>query len=134
MLNPTKSPQAPPIANQAATKRQAHFVAHGAVDENRARGHAHLAAAVRASNQMSGSAVHMNQTTVHFAADPVARIAVDVDRSAGHFAAHVTARVAADVNFSFGHLGADPVDTRQVPLELEPPVGRITADVEELRE
>src|SRR5215470_19481825 len=65
--------------DEAATKRQAHFVADGAVDENRARGHPHFAAAVRASNQMSGIAVYMNQTTVHFAADPVARIAVDVD-------------------------------------------------------
>src|SRR5262249_30349318 len=120
--------------DQAAAEREAHFVAHGAVDENRAAGHTHFAAAVRASNQMSRIAVYMNQTTAHFAADPVARIAVDVDRSAGHLAAHMTAHVAADVNLSFGHLGADPVDARQVPHKLDPPVGRITADVEELRE
>src|SRR5262249_37239162 len=120
--------------DQAATKREAHFVAHGAIDENRARGHTNLAAAVRASNQMSGIAMDMNQTAVHFAADPVARIAVDVDRSARHLAAHMTARVAADVNLAFGHLGADPVDARKVPQKLNPPVGRLTANVEELRE
>ncbi len=103
-----------------------------AVDEDRAAGHAALAAAIGRADQVSGAAAHVNQSAVHFAAEPIAGIAFDVNFAAGHFAADVPPGVARDVDRALAHVRADPMHAGQVALELHAPVAGVARDIEEL--
>ena len=81
---------------------------------------------------MTRVARDVDQAPVHLAADPIAGVSFDHDPPAGHLAAQVPARVAVDVDLPVAHPVADEVHAGQVSLEVDPPVGRIAGDGEQL--
>src|SRR5262249_34465010 len=114
--------------------RDAGLVPDVAADQDRAVGHPPLAPPIGGADQVPCPARHPDQAAVHLAPDPVAGIPVDHDPPAGHQAADVATRVAVNMDFARAHAIADVVDPLQVPLEVDPAVGRVAGDGEQLGE
>src|SRR5262245_23556145 len=110
----------------------ADFVPRVTADQDGSLRHPAGTPAIGGANQMPGFSADMNQSAMHFAANPVGRVAAHVDFAASHFASHVAAHTSVDDDSPRLHLGADPVKASEIALPLVDFVGRITADSKEV--
>jgi hypothetical protein len=90
-----------------------------AVDEDLAAPHAHCAAAVSCADLPAGLAVDADEAAGHLCPQPVRSVPLDRDGPAAHGCSEVHSRVAVDGDAAQRHTSADPLDLREVSVQLK---------------
>src|SRR5262249_20450025 len=113
--------------NQSAAHGVTDFIPSITTDQNRSFCHTTGASSIGGADQVPRFAADMDQTTMHFTADPIASVALDMDFATAHFAANMSATTALDYDLAGLHFRADPVDAAQIALPfVDFIVGRTT--------
>jgi hypothetical protein len=71
---------------------------------------------------------------MHLGPEPIAGNAVNLDLTAGHLSADVPSSVAVDVDRPSANAMTDVMDASQIPLDINPSIGRIARDGEQIRQ